>query len=160
MPLDPREAPLTHTPLPLSRLLPATIIAAAPTGFCLLILVALDALSLRDAMLAFIGIWVALLVVLQPILWSFVALREAIELMANDEHATPPVNSNNPFITDLWRATSRLARGLRQRLAQSRAELATNKAVLAALPDPMFLLAERRRIVRANAKRDVRHRPY
>jgi two-component system phosphate regulon sensor histidine kinase PhoR len=151
VPLDPREAPLTLTPVPLSRLLPATIIAAAPTGFCLFVLVALDALSLRDATLAIIGIWVALLVVLPPMLKSFVALREAIELMANDEHAAPPLNSSNPFITDLWRATSRLARGLRQRLAQSRAEQATNQAVLAALPDPMFLLDERRRVVRANA---------
>jgi two-component system phosphate regulon sensor histidine kinase PhoR len=149
--VDPGEAPLTRTPVPLSRLLPAAIIAAAPTGFCLLILVALDALSLPDAALAFIAIWLALAVVLRPLLKSFAALREAIELMANDEHATPLVKSGNPLVAELWRATSRLARGSRQRLAQSRAELATSQAVLAALPDPMILLDERRRVVRANA---------
>jgi two-component system, OmpR family, phosphate regulon sensor histidine kinase PhoR len=145
-----REAALATSPLPLSRLLLATVIVAAPTGFSLVILAIVSGLSVRAALLSLIGVFLAVVVLLRPLLRSFVALREAIELMMNDESATPLVVNSNPLVVDLWRAIVRLTRALRQRLADSRGELAATQAVLAALPDPMILLDERRRVVRAN----------
>src|SRR5258708_24366243 len=71
--------------------------------------------------------------------------------MTNNEEATPLIADRTPLVADLWRAINRLTRASRQRLADSRAELAATQAVLAALPDPMILLDERRRVVRANA---------
>jgi two-component system phosphate regulon sensor histidine kinase PhoR len=146
----PREAPLATSSPPPSRLLPTTLIVAAPAGFALVILVVGGALSPRAAFAALIGIYLAVLVLLRPLLKSFAALRAAIELMINNEEATPLVASRAPLVADLWRALSRLMRASRQRLADSRAELAATQAVLAALPDPMILLDERRRVVRAN----------
>jgi two-component system phosphate regulon sensor histidine kinase PhoR len=146
----PREAPLATSSLPLSRLLPATLVVAAPAGFVLVILVLLDALSPRAAVVALSGIYLAVLFLLRPFLKSLAALRSAIETMTNDEAATPTVTARTPLVVELWRAVGRLARLLRQRLADSRAELAATQAVLAALPDPMVLLDERRRVVRAN----------
>jgi two-component system, OmpR family, phosphate regulon sensor histidine kinase PhoR len=146
----PREAPLATSSLSLSRLLPTTLVVAAPAGFMLVILVLLDALSPRAAVVALIGIYLAVLLLLRPFLRSLVAFRSAIEAMTNDEAATPLVTARTPLILELWRAVGRLVRVLRQRLADSRAELAATQAVLAALPDPMVLLDERRRVVRAN----------
>jgi two-component system, OmpR family, phosphate regulon sensor histidine kinase PhoR len=147
----PREAPLTTSPLPLSRLLVATAIVAAPTGFSLVVLVAVNALSARAALLSLIGVSLFILILLRPLLRSFIALREAIALATNHEDATPSMAGHNPLVGELWRAVNRLTRASRQRLADIRAELAATQAVLAALPDPMILLDERRRVVRANA---------
>src|SRR5690348_10456633 len=64
----PREAPLATSSLPLSRLLPATLVVAAPAGFVLVILVLLDALSPRAAVVALSGIYLAVLFLLRPFL--------------------------------------------------------------------------------------------
>jgi two-component system phosphate regulon sensor histidine kinase PhoR len=129
----------------------ATIIVAAPTGFSLAILVAVSALSPRVALVVLLITSLAVLVLMYPLLKSFLALRAAIELAASTEGEVPVVKSVNPLVAELWHAISRLMRASRLRLAQRNAELAATQAVLAALPDPMFLLDERRRVVRANA---------
>jgi two-component system phosphate regulon sensor histidine kinase PhoR len=146
----PREAPLATSSPPLSRLLPAALIVAAPAGVALVILVAVEALSPRAAIVALIGIYLGATLLVRPLLASFAALRGAIELMTNSEEATPAIAGRAPLVAELWRAVSRLTRVSRRRLADSRAELAATQAVLAALPDPMILLDERRRVVRAN----------
>jgi two-component system, OmpR family, phosphate regulon sensor histidine kinase PhoR len=146
----PREAPLATSSPPLSRLLPATLLVAAPAGFALVILVVVDALSPGAALIALVGIYIAVLCLLRPFLRSLAGLRSAIEMMTNDETATPPVAARTPLVAELWGALGRLTRAFRRRLADSRAELAATQAVLAALPDPMILLDERRRVLRAN----------
>src|SRR5882724_3487228 len=144
------EAPLATSSLPLSRLLLAPLIVAAPAGFSIVILVVVGALSMRAAFLTVIAIYLVVVVLLRPLLQSFATLRAAIEEMTNNEEATPLIADRTPLVADLWRAINRLMRSSRQRLADSRAELAATQAVLAALPDPMLLLDERRRVVRAN----------
>ena len=52
---------------------------------------------------------------------------------------------------ELWLAVGRWARASRQKLGVSEIELSAAQAVLVALPDPLILLDERRRILRANA---------
>jgi two-component system, OmpR family, phosphate regulon sensor histidine kinase PhoR len=148
--IRPREAPLATAPIPLSRLLLATLLVAAPAGVALAILVIVGALSPRAAFCAVIGIFLAVVLLLRPLLKSFATLRAAIELMTNDDEPTPLIACRIPLVAELWRAVSRLVRASRQRLADSRAELAATQAVLAALPDPMLLLDERRRVMRAN----------
>ncbi len=151
MPDHLREAALATSPLPLSRLLLATILVAAPTGFSLVILAIVSELSVRAALFTLIGVSLVVIILLRPLLRSFVALREAIELLMDNENAAPLVKDSNPLVAELWRAIIRLTRASRQRLADTRAELAATQAVLAALPDPMILLDDRRRAVRANA---------
>ncbi len=151
MPDHLREAALATSPLPLSRLLLATILVAAPTGFSLVILAIVTELSVRAALFTLIGVSLVVIILLRPLLRSFVALREAIELLMDNENAAPLVKDSNPLVAELWRAIIRLTRASRQRLADTRAELAATQAVLAALPDPMILLDDRRRAVRANA---------
>ena len=69
----PREAPLATSSPPPSRLLPTTLIVAAPAGFALVLLVVGGALSARAAFAALIGIYLAVLVLLRPLLKSVAA---------------------------------------------------------------------------------------
>ena len=145
-----REAPLATSPLPLSRLLLTSLAAAAPTGFFLAILVAANALAASAALIALIGVFVAAAILLRPLLESLAALRETIEMLASGNETLPVIKDRNPLSAELWRSVGRLVRDSRQRLADSRAQLTATRAVLAALPDPMILLDERRRVVRTN----------
>jgi hypothetical protein len=92
----PREAPLATSSLPLSRLLPATLVVAAPAGFALVILAVIGALSPRAAFVSLIGIYLAVLLLMRPLLKSLAALRSAIETMTNDEEAPPLVAGRQP----------------------------------------------------------------
>jgi two-component system, OmpR family, phosphate regulon sensor histidine kinase PhoR len=149
----PREAPLAPSPLPPTRLLLTSIVVAAPTIFSLAILVAVNALSASAALVALAAVCLALVILLRPPLKSLAALRAAVERLASNDEPLPVmplIKDHTPLSAELWRAVGRLARASRQHLADSRAELTATQAVLAALPDPMILLDERRRVVRTN----------
>jgi two-component system, OmpR family, phosphate regulon sensor histidine kinase PhoR len=149
----PREAPLALSPLPPTRLLLTSIVVAAPTIFSLAILVAVNALSASAALVALAAVCLALVILLRPPLKSLAALRAAVERLASNDEPLPVmplIKDHTPLSAELWRAVGRLARASRQHLADSRAELTATQAVLAALPDPMILLDERRRVVRTN----------
>lgn len=53
---------------------------------------------------------------------------------------------------EVWLAIVRLVRMWRERLDNAERQLAAGEAIIAAIPDPLILLDERRRIVRANAR--------
>ena len=57
-----------------------------------------------------------------------------------------------PLARELWLAIARLARLWRERTRVADEKVAAAEAVIAAAPDPLILLDERRRIVRANAQ--------
>ncbi|HEV2303374.1 MAG TPA: ATP-binding protein [Stellaceae bacterium] len=80
------------------------------------------------------------------------ALAEAIEtLAAGGEAAAARAGNRVPRLTrDLWLAILRLSRAWRDRVRSAEARLVEAEAVIAAVPDPLILLDERRRIVRAN----------
>lgn len=127
------------------------LLLAAPTALALAVLYSGGGVSLGEAALALLGVIIVLVVLVRPLLEGLISLRAAVEIMTSRSDAAPIVRSVNPLVTDLWLAIMRLVRGWRQQLAQSHLELVAAQAVLTALPDPLILLDERRRVVRANA---------
>jgi two-component system phosphate regulon sensor histidine kinase PhoR len=144
------EPPLPSLHATPSRLFLATLLLAAPTGAALLVLAATGAAEPGAALLAFVAVAAALLLMLRPLLGGFAQLRAAVELMAAEESAAPLVRSINPWVGELWSAITRLTRVWRQTVVQRKAELASARAILAALPDPLILLDRRREVVSAN----------
>ncbi|MGB6287559.1 MAG: histidine kinase dimerization/phospho-acceptor domain-containing protein, partial [Xanthobacteraceae bacterium] len=57
-----------------------------------------------------------------------------------------------PLAREIWLAIARLARLWRERIRVADEKVAAADAVIAAVPDPLILLDERRRIVRANVQ--------
>jgi two-component system phosphate regulon sensor histidine kinase PhoR len=135
----------------LSRLLLATLALAAPTAAALLVLAIGGNASPGPALLAIIAVVAALGLIVRPILNGLSQLRGAVDHIAIDEDAAPLVRSANPLVSELWLAIMRLVRAWRQIVGQRNAELASAKAVLAALPDPLILLDQRRQVISANA---------
>jgi two-component system phosphate regulon sensor histidine kinase PhoR len=84
------------------------------------------------------------LIVARPVL-AFASLRSTVAALANEAPARLRSASQ------IRLAIERSARDWRGHLDQTEAGLAAAERVIAALPDPLLLLDERRRIVRANA---------
>ncbi len=81
------------------------------------------------------------------------ALRDAVEALARDDGAAAPAARHiAPMVSELWLAIVRLIRALRDQVRSAEARLAAAEAVIAAVPDPLILLDDRRRVVRANAQ--------
>src|SRR6202011_2252204 len=64
----------------------------------------------------------------------------------------PPARRITPMVGELWLAIVRLIRVLRDQVRSAQGRLAAAEAVIAAVPDPLILLDDRRRVVRANAQ--------
>ena len=81
-------------------------------------------------------------------------MRDAVDALAADDRAVDAVSrpSLAPLAGELWLAIVRMTRmwSGRVRIAESR--LAAAEAVIAAVPDPLILLDDRRQVVRANAQ--------
>jgi two-component system phosphate regulon sensor histidine kinase PhoR len=73
------------------------------------------------------------------------------EILENIDEAAPLVATSNLVISDIWQSILRLARLWRQRVKQVESELASSNNVLAALPDPIILVNERREVTWVNA---------
>jgi two-component system phosphate regulon sensor histidine kinase PhoR len=84
-------------------------------------------------------------------------VRAAVDKLAVDDRAAtsaseqirhPPAGP----VGELWLAILRLTRAESDRIRSAEARLAAAEAVIAAIPDPLILLDERRRVVHANAE--------
>ena len=73
------------------------------------------------------------------------------ELLGNLDHPEPALPSTSPTFSALWLAILRLNRLWRRRVDEVKSELASSNNVLAALPDPIILINERREVLRVNA---------
>jgi two-component system phosphate regulon sensor histidine kinase PhoR len=136
---------------PVARWAVGALVLAAPGFVILAIIVAMGGFTGGTAILWGLAAYAATLALLRPIVLGVAAVRAAVDAMAADDAASPDVATLSPSVRDLWLAVGRWARSSRQKLAGREAELGAAQAVLAALPDPLILLDERRRIVRANA---------
>src|SRR6202011_4590711 len=63
----------------------------------------------------------------------------------------PPARRITTMVGELWLAIVRLIRVLRDQVRSAQGRLAAAEAVIAAVPDPLILLDDRRRVVRAHA---------
>ena len=102
--------------------------------------------ALLDAVLVFL----AVAVLHYPLIAGLAALASALDAMAADETATPESTAITVWCASCgWRsAAGRAACG---RGSGREADLGAARAVLAALPEPLILLDEARRVVSANA---------
>ena len=135
---------------PTVRWLLGGLVLSAPAFVALAVNVGDGAMRPGAAFLAAARIYAAVLVLLRPLVMGIAALRKAVDALAADA-AVPEVATVSPSVRDLWLAIGRWARASRHKLATREIELGAAQAVLGALPDPLILLDERRRILRANA---------
>jgi two-component system, OmpR family, phosphate regulon sensor histidine kinase PhoR len=135
---------------PTARWLLGGLVLSVPAFVALAIYVGQGAVRAGSAFLAAGAVYAATLVLLRPLVLGIAAVRKAVDALASDA-AMPEVATVSPSVRDLWLAVGRWARASRHKLATREIELGAAQAVLGALPDPLILLDERRRILRANA---------
>lgn len=123
---------------------------SAPALLALMVLIWLGALEAEPGLVAIVFVYVATFLLLRPLVAGLEAIKDAVEAMA-DERANPEVHTTSLEVRELWRSVGRWARGARARIRVTEAELGAARAVLAALPEPLILIDEARRVVSANA---------
>jgi two-component system phosphate regulon sensor histidine kinase PhoR len=135
---------------PTTRWLLGGLVLSLP-GVIALISIAVDgAIRASFAFWTALAIYAAVVVLLRPLVMGVAAVRRAVDALAAGAVVTE-VPTLSPSVRELWLAVGRWARASRQKLAAREIELGAAQAVLTALPDPLILLDERRRILRANA---------
>ncbi|HZB93698.1 MAG TPA: ATP-binding protein [Stellaceae bacterium] len=135
---------------PIARWILGALAVAAPSVVAFASFAATGDIPWRAALIATLSVFLAVLLLLRSLVMGVAAVQVAVDRLAAGEGAPPEVDTLSPSVRELWLAVGRWARASRQKLAAREAELGANQAVLAALPDPLILLDERRRIFRAN----------
>jgi two-component system, OmpR family, phosphate regulon sensor histidine kinase PhoR len=101
-------------------------------------------------------IWVSTALVISRTVADLVVIRDALDSLGPDEDgeviARQVARRLVPMAREIWLAIARFGRVWRERVRMADEKLAAAEAVIAAVPDPLILLDERRRIVRANAQ--------
>jgi two-component system phosphate regulon sensor histidine kinase PhoR len=138
------------------RIAALSVIASAPGLIVLAVLAARGLLSVGPALIAGASILVATGLIIGRSALAVTRLQAAIDGLAAGEAATSasgqlPTQPGGPA-GELWLAILRLTRVWGERLRTAEARVAAAQAVIAAVPDPLILLDERRRVVRANAQ--------
>jgi two-component system phosphate regulon sensor histidine kinase PhoR len=106
-------------------------------------------------LIATVSIPVLTAVVVAPFVIAMEKLRAAFEALEAD--AMTPLDEPTGFARaasasgTLWRSLRRQSRVWRERVHMAQTQRAAAEAVIAAIPDPLILIDDRRRIVRANA---------
>jgi two-component system phosphate regulon sensor histidine kinase PhoR len=139
------------------RRVAALAVGLSVPGFIVLALLAGTGLvGEKPALIAAGGLFVLTCIVAGPHIVALAHLREATDRLAAELAAgadIPAALSPAPALgaERLWRSLNRLVRAWRERLLAVEARREAAEAVIAAVPDPLILIDERRRIVRANA---------
>jgi two-component system phosphate regulon sensor histidine kinase PhoR len=134
-----------------ARWLLSAAILSVPGAIVLGVIAAGGFIGMSGAALGTLAVYGGILVLLRPLITGVAKVRAAVDAMAAEGAVTPDVATLSPIVRELWLAIGRWARTSRHKLAASAVELGAAQAVLTALPDPLILLDERRRILRANA---------
>jgi two-component system phosphate regulon sensor histidine kinase PhoR len=116
----------------------------------------LGLLPVHVAVIAIAVIWVSTALVISRTVADLVVIRDALDSLGPDEDgeviARQVARRLVPMAREIWLAIARFGRVWRERVRMADEKLAAAAAVIAAVPDPLILLDERRRIVRANAQ--------
>ena len=137
----------------------AAALASAICAPSLIVLGALAAWSLVPvdaAIVAFAVIWASTVLVIGRSVADLIVVRDALDSLGPDEDgetvARQVARRLAPIAREIWLAIARLGRLWSERVRIADEKLAAAEAVIAAVPDPLILLDERRRIVHANAQ--------
>jgi len=129
---------------------------SAPSLVVLGALAGLGLLPVHVAVIAIAVIWVSTALVISRTVADLVVVRDALDSLGPDEDgeviARQVARRLVPMAREIWLAVARFGRVWRERVRMADEKLAAAEAVIAAVPDPLILLDERRRIVRANAQ--------
>ena len=139
------------------RRIPALAAAAAAPGLIVLAVLAISGrLGAAPALTAGAALLGLTAIAAGPFAIALGAAREAVEALAAggmpDAELSRRVARGLGPASGLWLALLRLARLWRDRISAAETRLAAAEAVIAAVPDPLILLDDRRRIVRTNAE--------
>ncbi|HEV2673721.1 MAG TPA: ATP-binding protein [Aliidongia sp.] len=138
--------------MPLRRLVVSTALMASVVFLTFAALVISGRLPVWPAVVACLVVVGLHALLLRAFLDGLTRIRTGVEeILVEPERAVPVVRSSSPAVNDLWLAIMRLTRAWRHRIRGLEIELAGSNAVLAALPDPLILVNERREVVRQNA---------
>ena len=129
---------------------------SAPSLVVLGALAGLGLLPVHVAVIAIAVIWVSTALVISRTVADLVVIRDALDSLGPDEDgeviARQVARRLVPMAREIWLAIARFGRVWRERVRMADEKLAAAEAVIAAVPDPLILLDERRRIVPANAQ--------
>jgi two-component system phosphate regulon sensor histidine kinase PhoR len=113
-------------------------------------------LPIPAAAIAFGFVWLATGLVVGRSVVDLALVRDTVDRLGPDGDGEaierPVARRLAPVAREIWLAIVRLGRLWRERTRIADEKLAAAEAVIAAVPDPLILLDERRRIVRANAQ--------
>ena len=142
---------MTRHPTAALRQAAALALSAAAPG-----LVILAGLALRGVLASGLAIALGAAIVVATALvvgrfaFAVASLGAAVEELVGVEPTRPGTSGQNLTTENLRLAVQRLIRGLRERAERAEARVAAAEAIIEAAPDPLILLDDRRRIVRAN----------
>ncbi len=147
---------IARRPQSLYRIARMAVVVCAPSLIVVGALAGWGLLPVHVALIAFAVIWVSTVLVVGRSISDLTLVRDDIESLGPDANtgavARQVDRSLAPMAREIWLAIARLARLWRERVRVVDERLAAAEAVIAAVPDPLILLDERRRIVRANAQ--------
>jgi two-component system phosphate regulon sensor histidine kinase PhoR len=147
---------ITGRPRNLHRTAAVASAVSAPSLIVLGALAGLGLLPVHVAVIAIAVIWVSTALVISRTVADLVVVRDALDSLGPDEDgeviARQVARRVVPMAREIWLAIARFGRVWRERVRMAAEKLAAAEAVIAAVPDPLILLDERRRIVPANAQ--------
>jgi two-component system, OmpR family, phosphate regulon sensor histidine kinase PhoR len=113
-------------------------------------------LPVHAAVISFAVLWVSSVLIVGRSAADLAVVRDCVDSFGPDGNveivARQSARGLAPPAREIWLAVARLARLWRERIRLADEKLAAAEAVIDAVPDPLMLLDERRRIVRANAQ--------
>jgi two-component system, OmpR family, phosphate regulon sensor histidine kinase PhoR len=139
------------------RIIVLAVIASAPGLIVVAAMVGWGALGVAPALVTGAAMLVGTGLVLGRSIRALTIVRDAVDALAADDQAIGRVSQRlprklSPMAGELWLSIVRATRAWRERLHAADSRLAAAEAVIAAVPDPLILLDDRRQVVRANAQ--------
>jgi two-component system phosphate regulon sensor histidine kinase PhoR len=134
----------------------AALAVSAPSVIFLGVLAAWGLLGTRPALIAGTIMFVSTALIIGRPVRDLAIIRVATDTLSTDKGGEAFSRRIGlklaPLARELWRAIVRLDRLWRERVLTTTDQLAAAEAVIAAVPDPLILLDERRQIVRTNTQ--------
>jgi two-component system phosphate regulon sensor histidine kinase PhoR len=145
--------PLRRAPN-LARIAALALAASAPGLLAIAALTIGAQIRVGWALLAGAAVYLATALLTAWLVGDLEQVRDGVGALAEEDAAAFPRRPDAllPPPREIWSAALKLARSWRERNAAAEARLAAAEAVIAAVPDPLILLDEKRRIVRLNAQ--------
>ena len=141
---------MADQPLPFRRYLSANFVALLPSGVALGTLYWTGLLAARPAFIAFLGIAVVTVVLMQHYLASLGRFARFVGELSGEQEPVMPRLSFAPATEELASAAATLSAGWRRQRASMDNLAASAQAIVDGLPDPLIAVDRQRRIVRAN----------